>query len=194
MSVTIRLAAGALLTLGAVGPLAAADLASPDATYGEAGSRAGEFRLLDEIRGSVLGHDAFGDDTGIGIGAELLTSNIPINSGNVLVDAIFGPRVHLGGVAAIDAEPNYLYAGFTWTLPITDVFFVEGALSMSVNDGGDSGPVRCDWSFREQAAIGMALDENWRILAGIEHLSHAGLCGDANPGITSVSATVGYRF
>lgn len=194
MSVGIRAGAGALMMALVLTPASAADLLSPEAIAPDSGTTAGGFRLFDEVRASVLGHDAFGDDTGVGIGGELLTSNIPINSGNMLVDAIFGPRIHLGGVAAVDAEPNYVYTGFTWTVPLGETFFVEGALGVSLNDGGEDGPVRCDWSFRESAAIGMALDANWRILAGLEHLSHAGLCGDSNPGITSVSATVGYRF
>lgn len=192
MGTAIRLA-GALLLTGACSA-EAADLGPIDAPMPAAERTATAFRLFDEIRASVLAHDFVGGEDGVALGGEILTSEIPIATGNRLLDAVFGPRVHLGGVAAIDSDPNYVYAGFTWTVPVTEVFFLEGALSMSLNDGGDDGALRCDWSFREKAAVGMKLDANWRILAGVEHLSHAGLCGDANPGITSLSATVGYRF
>lgn len=179
------------LILAAVSTAEAADLGGPEAGQAD---RAGAFRLLDEIRGSVLAHDITGGEAGVGLGAEVLTSGIPVGSGNALIDAVFGPRVHLGGVAAIDTDPNYLYAGFTWTVPVGETFFLEASLGAAINDGGGDGALRCDWSFREKAAVGMALDANWRILAGVEHLSHGGLCGDANPGLTSVSASVGYRF
>ncbi|WP_181704559.1 acyloxyacyl hydrolase [Chthonobacter rhizosphaerae] len=186
---------GAVL-LALAGPAFAADLdpSHAAATPLAEAAPAEAFRLFDEVRARMLGTAVFEDDTGVGVGAEILSSGLPIDSGNSLVDFVFGPRLHAGVVAPVDSDPAYGYAGFTWTIPVTDALFLEASLGGALNTGGDNGPLGCVATFREAAAVGWSLDEHWRILAGIEHLSHADLCGDDNPGMTSVSASVGYRF
>lgn len=185
---TAVLLAGAALVAG--GGATAADLgAAPDVA-----APASSFRILDEIRARLLGTAIFEDDTSVGIGTEVLSSALPLDSGNSLIDFVFGPRLHAGLASPLGADPLYGYAGFTWTLPVTDSVFVEASLGGALNTGGDNGPLGCTATFREAAAVGWSLDEHWRILAGIEHLSHADLCGDDNPGLTTVSASVGYRF
>jgi len=35
---------------------------------------------------------------------------------------------------------------------------------------------------------------NIDVLASVEHISHAGLCGKTNPGLTDIGLKVGYKF
>lgn len=190
---TVAAATFLLAGLMAAGTARAADLDAPDvATDLAAPSNA--FRLLDEVRLRLLALDIGTDDTAVGAGAEVLTSALPLDSGNSLIDFVFGPRLHAGLAVPVGTDPAYGYAGLTWTLPVTDSVFLEASLGGALNTGGDDGPLGCAATFREAAAVGWSLDEHWRILAGIEHLSHADLCGDDNPGLTAVSASVGYRF
>lgn len=192
MSLALLVAASS--AMGATGLARAADVYAGDA-YAPAPKVEAAFRLLDEVRVGLLAVEPLdGDEHQFGVNGELLTSRLPVASGNRLVDFVFGPRLHVGASTTFGNAPEYGYAGFTWTVPVTDALFLEAALGGAVNTGGDDGALGCTWTFREAAAIGYEFDANWSVLVGIEHLSHADLCGDRNGGLTNVAAKVGYRF
>ena len=52
----------------------------------------------------------------------------------------------------------------------------------------------CRFDFRESGGFGYQFNEHWDLIANIEHISHASLCGHINPGLTQVGARVGYKF
>ena len=51
----------------------------------------------------------------------------------------------------------------------------------------------CSPLFREAAAVGFRLNEHWSVMATVEHMSNAGLCGD-NRGLTNFGGKLGYTF
>ena len=187
ISVAPLLLAGAAMAAD-LPPTAGYPVATPEFVAAE------PFRVFDEVRAGVLHVNTFEDDPQLGINGELLTSRIPVTSGNRLIDFVFGPRIHVGGTAALESGADYGYAGFTWTVPVTGGLFLEAALGGAINDQGSSGPLGCAFTFREAASVGYAFTDHWSLLVGIEHLSHADLCGDRNPGMTNIGAKVGYRF
>ena len=115
-------------------------------------------------------------------------------------DRFIRPRIHVGGDVSTAGETNQIYAGFSWTVNLTDQFFLEAGFGGSLNDGtrepdGGRGPfVGCNALFHEYVAAGVNLDKNWRIVAQAEHSSHANLCGDTNNGLTRGGVMIGYKF
>ncbi len=109
------------------------------------------------------------------------------------------PRVHVGADLSTAGETNQLYAGFTWTVDVSDLFFVEAGIGGSLNDGkleedGMPGPkLGSALLFHEYAALGLNLDRNWRVIANIEHSSNANLA-DPNDGLSRAGVLVGYKF
>ena len=113
------------------------------------------------------------------------------------------PRIHLGGSASLGGKTSYGYAGLTWTFGVTDRLFVEGSFGGAVHNGQtgvivDPGhnKLGCSPLFRESAALGFRLTQNWNVLATIDHMSNAGLCGHdhGNRGLTNFGGKLGYRF
>ncbi len=112
------------------------------------------------------------------------------------------PRIHVGGDIATANEADQIYAGFSWTTDINDLFFVEAGFGGSLNNG------RLDWPdvddgtpvvgshllFHEYAALGINIDKNWRVIAQIEHSSHAELADGANQGLSRAGVLIGYKF
>ena len=47
--------------------------------------------------------------------------------------------------------------------------------------------------FREAAALGFRITEHWSVMATVEHMSNAGLCGE-NRGLTNFGGKLGYTF
>jgi lipid A 3-O-deacylase len=155
------------------------------------------WRALDEIRGGIFayGVDDPPEGQSISINFEFLSSRLPVGD-----QAWYVPRLHLGATINTDDAPSHGYAGFTWTLDVTDWMFVEGSFGGGVHNGdtGSSAPpdesaLGCSVLFRESASVGFRFSENWSVMGTIEHLSNAGLC-DANRGITEAGARLGYRF
>lgn len=110
------------------------------------------------------------------------------------------PRVHVGADISTAGETNQAYAGFSWTFDLNERFFLEAGFGGSVNDGklrfdGGRGPyLGCHALFHEYMAAGVNVNDNWRVVAQVEHSSHAGLCGDWNSGLTRAGVLVGYKF
>jgi len=133
------------------------------------------------------------------INAELLFGR-PFNraAGDTLRDFFLNPRPHIGFTLSPDDGTNQLYAGFTWELRLTDRVFVEASFGGALHDGptgsNDPDSYGCALNFRESASIGVDLSERWRVMATIDHMSNAGLCGGQNQGLTNAGVRLGYRW
>lgn len=190
--------AGAVAAFAICGAAHAADLVAP-APSAEAyvAEPAYSWRVLDEVRGGIYAYGVDDPPEGLSpsINFELLTSRLPVGG-----QAWYVPRLHVGATINTDDSPSHGYAGFTWTVDVTDWMFVEASFGGGVHNGdtGSSAPpgesaLGCSVLFRESASLGFRIDENWSVMGTIEHLSNAGLC-DANRGITEAGARLGYRF
>lgn len=110
------------------------------------------------------------------------------------------PRPHIGGAVNLNSDTSHVNFGLTWTYDITSRFFVEASFGGAFHNGktgravpADRSALGCSPLFRESAGIGFRIDQNWSIIAQVEHLSNAGLCKQ-NRGLTNVGAQLGYRF
>lgn len=122
-------------------------------------------------------------------------------SDNVFLDALLRPRPHLGATVSADDGTNQLFGGVTWQFPLGSVLFVEASFGGTIHDGELNQPpgttelsLGCRVLFRESAGVGLNLGRNWRVVGFVDHSSHAGLCDDANAGITHAGGMLGYRF
>lgn len=110
------------------------------------------------------------------------------------------PRPHIGGALNFNSDTSHLHAGFTWTIDLTSRFFIEASFGGAIHNGetgrvipAGKNALGCSPLFRESAGIGFRIDQNWSVIASIEHLSNAGLCSQ-NRGLTNAGVQLGYRF
>ena len=114
------------------------------------------------------------------------------------LDHVLRPRVHVGAIVSTTGGANQAFAGFTWTANFTEKFFLDLSFGGSVTDASLDDPnkrpvVGCRLQFHEAAALGYNIDQNWRVMATIEHSSNADLC-DENDGLSYAGLAVGYKF
>lgn len=183
------------VSLPALALLSAILLAGPLANAGE---RVGlSHGFIDETRLGGLAHDLESnrDEDGVDINGEILLHRLGVRSADPL-DILLTPRPHIGVSINTSGDTSVAYAGLTWDLWFTDNLFIEASFGGAVHDGrtdDSSSSFGCTASFRESAALGVALSDHWRILATVSHMSNAGLC-DQNQGLTSAGVQVGYRW
>lgn len=109
-------------------------------------------------------------------------------------------RPHVGATVNLNGHESMAYAGLSWTVPLGDIFFVEGAFGAAVHNGqlhDAVDPMRslgCPVLFHEAVSVGANLTTNASIMVTAEHASHAGLCGDDNRGMTSLGVRLGFKF
>jgi lipid A 3-O-deacylase len=139
-------------------------------------------------------------EDGVFVSGEILFATPVPEFRNRFANALLRPRPHVGALASTEGGTSQIYAGLTWDLPITDRLFLEASFGGAVHNGEterrrvQTGPeLGCPVSFRESVGIGVNLTPNWRVLASVDHSSHAGLCG-VNDGLTHAGVSVGYRF
>ncbi|MGH6922454.1 MAG: acyloxyacyl hydrolase [Propylenella sp.] len=188
----------AALTIAFAGAAFASDAAAQQFS-----EREGLFGIFDEVRGGAVYPVQPNDDSGVTLSGQLYFKSFVPPMQNYWANALLRPRVHVGGNLATGDDPiNQVYAGLTWHFPIYNSFFFEGSFGGTWHDGpldspGDGLDLGCHWLFRESIALGMDVNDNWRVLASVDHSSHAGLCDDGragNSGITHAGVYVGYRF
>ncbi len=160
-----------------------------------------ENQIFDELRFGAVSSIAAGDNDEEGA---FITGMVLFDPWNR--DALDGwqriltPRIHVGGDIATSDEANQVFAGFSWTADLGDRFFLEGGFGGSVNDGdleedGTSGPkLGSHLLFHEYAAFGINIDANWRVIAEVEHSSHANIADGPNNGLSRAGVLVGYKF
>lgn len=190
----VRVAFGLVLAVAAVLS------AFSQATAQQFSNRPGLFGLFDEIRFGTVYPVQPSDDSGVTLSGQLYTVPLGGPSGNYWAATLLRPRIHIGGNIATGEDPiNQVYAGFTWQFPFLTRFFAEASFGGTWHDGPLSSPgngldLGCHWLFRESVGVGVALGEQWRVLASIDHSSHAQLCDGGNSGITHAGVYLGYRF
>ncbi|NKN36529.1 acyloxyacyl hydrolase [Agrobacterium sp. a22-2] len=165
------------------------------------GAEAADQKIFDEMRFGLVGSVADGDNAEDGVAAEFTVFFDPLgrDEASGLRESLMRPRVHLGAELGIAGSASQAFAGLSWTVDLTDRIFAEAGFGGLIHDGtlddNASGPgLGCRGLFREYAALGYNLDRNWRVMAQVEHASHANLCDDPNDGFTRAGMLVGYRF
>ena len=191
----LRLALTGLVASVAAGMASAADVGAPGADRFEG------FRFFDEMRLGVHAHNPTLDEgNSVDVSGEILTS--PINgakTGNALYDILFNPRLHVGVMGNTRGWTSYGYAGVTWRADFTEKLFGEVEFGGAVNNAiKDIRPNRitlgCPVTFHESVGLGYRMTQNVSVIFDVAHVSHANLCGDANPGLTNFGVKLGYRF
>lgn len=158
------------------------------------------FRLLDELRFGGFAHNPGQKERGtVDVSVEVLSSRLHSDTGNRLLDYFLSPRLNAGVMANTGGKTSYGYAGFVWTADLTEAIFLETGFGAAVNTGkkaptDDRAGLGCALTFRESLALGYRVSESVNLTVGVEHISHAQLCGKHNAGLTNVGARIGYRF
>lgn len=159
-------------------------------------------RFFSELRlgalASVDGRERVRED-GVFVDAQILLNPILPPLDNLVAELLLRPRPHAGVTVSTAGETNQVYAGLTWTFPVTSVLFLEASFGATLHDRPldedfeDGAKLGCHLLFRESVGIGLALGPRWNVIATVDHASHAGLCG-ANDGLTHAGTSLGYRF
>ncbi|WP_244474046.1 acyloxyacyl hydrolase [Rhizobium sp. Leaf321] len=155
-------------------------------------------QLFDDARFGVLTSlDSGRKENGVFLTGMLLTDPFGREQATG-VEKVLRPRLHVGGELSTTGETSQVYAGFSWTVPVTRNVFVEAGFGGALHDGnldsGDDPQLGCRALFHEYVAAGVKLLGNWQLLAQAGHSSHANLCDGPNDGLTRAGLTVGYRF
>ena len=157
------------------------------------------FPAIDEVRVGVLAHNAegSGNEDGIDINAEILFGRPFWRHHNRWIDGFFRPRPHIGASINTDDNTNQFYFGATWDIWLTNWLFIEASFGGAYHDGPlnvqGKASYGCELNFRESASVGVALNEQWRLLFMIDHMSNANLC-DRNRGLTNAGVRLGYKL
>lgn len=174
--------------LAGLAALAAAPAGAADIEQGVP-EDAAVIHLVDEIRAGLIFTDLAGDDAGAAGSLELFSAPLG-DEGTTVFSRLLAPRLGVGGV--IGDSISYAFAGLAWRFPLIGALELDLGAGAAINDGGlDLG---CRVTFREYAGLAYAATDHLKIAVGVEHLSHAGLCGDDNPGLTNAGLRIGYVF
>ena len=135
-------------------------------------------------------------------------------NGEIVVGSFFGraplgiwspliPRLHAGVNGNLSGRTSVVYAGFLWTVPVTNHFFVEAFLDGAAHNGSLTGDAThnelgCEAQFHVGASAGYRFNPQWSIMFTFDHLSNGsgiGLsnCG-RNKGLNNYGARIGYTF
>ena len=156
---------------------------------------------LSEIRFGGTTFWQRGDTTGEGglyvTGQVLFDSPVPAVRqavpGYPAAAAAASRREHLDGIGG----SSQFYAGVTWTVPLPLDRLSRSVVRRHVHDAAlENEPIAvgCRVLFRESIGLGLELGPHWRVIGGIDHSSHAKLCGNDNDGLTHIGGSIGYRF
>lgn len=169
--------------------------------------------LINEVRAGVLAHDvrfAGGREPGEDINAELLfASPFPQDWSAAMPDWlkwVVHPRPHIGGELNTAGATSDIYAGLTWTVPLSprvlsndDRVTLDLDFGPSVNNGHVNRTVRDRKALGSQALFRVAAEVGWQFTPQLavyllyEHYSNGDLA-TYNQSINSVGLRVGYRF
>jgi lipid A 3-O-deacylase len=173
------------------------------ATDGAYATNAGVYNpggIFDEVRAGATtfwqGGDN-GDEGGVYITGQVLFDPFVAPLDNRYLDVLLRPRPHLGGSLSTGGGSSQLFGGLTWTVPLPSIFFLEASFGGTIHDAPlENAPIAvgCRVLFRESVGLGVELGPHWRVVGGIDHSSHANLCGDDNDGLTHIGGSIGYRF
>jgi hypothetical protein len=196
------LAVAATLACLATLPARAADAPAPEAPAVSPYGNIEPFQFVQEVRLGVFGDDTVHREQDAPMATiQALTSPVVFyQSNNPLLQTIFAPRFEAGAMINTYGLTSYAFAGLNWRTPQWGPLFLEVGFGGAVNDATDNPhdmrhtDLGCPVTFRESAGIGWRITDRIDVVASIEHISHANLCSNQNPGITSAGLRVGYRF
>jgi hypothetical protein len=98
-------------------------------------------------------------------------------------------------MGSVEGHVSHAYTGVNWRMPIYDRLFTEVEFSGALNDSEKGN--RAGWAARlpsANPAVGVPDNPNIDIVGSIDHVSHPGLCGRTNPGLSSFGYRLGYAF
>jgi Lipid A 3-O-deacylase (PagL) len=156
------------------------------------------FWSIDEVRGGIFKQaiDDAPHEGGPAVNLEVLGGRFPGGYENIILDSFLTPRPHIGTTVAFGKTDEF-YAGFTWDVKLIQSFFFEATFGGTLHDGPlntlREASYGCTANFRESASLGYAVDNHWRIMGTIDHMSQAGLC-HPNRGLTNAGLRLGYHF
>lgn len=173
---------------------------SPVYSHADGLSEPSPLPLFNEIRFGVLAADldpGGGSDDTVAINAELLSPHFAGQYGDLILDALLNPRLHIGTTLTTDDGVNQAYAGLTWDYHLTDAVFLEtsfgGAVHNGETDDHNADSYGCTIQFRESLSVGVDLSERISLMATVDHMSNSGLCNE-NQGLTNAGVRLGYRW
>ncbi len=174
----------------------AADILAPPA------SDAQPWQFVDEVAGGVLAHDPMRTMEGGTYDATFEAFSTPIyygHTGMALVDDLIAPRLNAGAAINTGGKTSFGYAGLAWRFDLVGPTFLDSEFGMAVNDGCIDPEHGClavgsKVTFHEEIGLGYRVTDHVDIIATAEHISHAGLFGSHNAGISVFGLRVGYRF
>lgn len=160
--------------------------------------------LISELRLGFLWHDLDEKgrrvEDGYDLNAEILFARPQLDIDNRFVRFLLTPRPHLGGSFHTGGDTSQVYAGFSWDIYLFGPVFFEASLGGVVHTGQTTGisatrhSYGCRVMFRESLSLGVDVTPQMRVMAMVDHISHAGLCGSRNPGLTNAGVRLGYLF
>ena len=153
--------------------------------------------IFSEMRGGLLAHD-FGPfshrkEKGIDINAEVLFTSPDF------MDIIWLPRPTAGGSFNSSGDTSQGYLGLTWEWDFLEHAFLSFFWGGAVHNGGknpnvpDKKDLGCRVLFREGLDLGWRFSRNHALMAHLDHISNAKLCGE-NEGLESLGLRYGYQF
>lgn len=159
------------------------------------------FTLFQELRVGAFAHNpVHNEDAPVDLSLETISSPLGLaNFSNPYVNWFLNPRINFGAMINVEGKTSYAFGGFNWHLPLYGPVFFEGEFGGEVNDGvravtPDRVDLGCVATFRESGGFGVQISPKVDVILSVEHISHAGLCGKQNPGITDFGFRVGYKF
>jgi lipid A 3-O-deacylase len=157
-------------------------------------------QIFDELRFGVSASIQSGKTFESGLFPSVTAFFDPFDSEHAqsFTDHVLRPRVHAGAIVSTAGNASQIFAGFTWTIDLTDRFFLDlgfgGAFNnASLHDSSNGPDVGCHALFHESLAAGYNISETWRVLATIDHSSNANLCHD-NDGLSYAGLAIGHKF
>lgn len=166
---------------------------------------------IDQFRfGGTFHNPAFLEGDGnaekdqFGVTAEVLFNELNLDMRDApeddFINMLLTPRIHIGGTYnTADNGTSFIYAGWTYHYDFTDQIFAEASFGGAWNNGSKtSKPDRVGLgshtTFRESVSLGYKFSDEMDVVLQWEHLSHAGLAGDENRGLTNLSVKLGIDF
>jgi hypothetical protein len=196
-----RVAVFVAIALAVLGGARADDAAKPSSPPPQLWQ---DFTLVDEVTLGVLAHDPMRPAEGgtEDISIESFTSPI---FGHRPVDSIFAPllnpRLNVGAAINDAGKTSFVYAGPAWRIVVFGPVFVDAEFGMALNNGYTGVTpvpghllVGSHVTFHEEIGLGYRLTDHFDIIGTAEHISHAGLFGPKNAGVSDFGVRIGYRF
>tara|TARA_R110002095_G_scaffold26036_2_gene26513 strand:- start:2413 stop:2982 length:570 start_codon:yes stop_codon:yes gene_type:complete len=118
---------------------------------------------------------------------------------NAFFQAIFAPHPHIGASLNSSSGTSIAYAGLTWVIPFQQVWFIDLAWGVAVQNGNIHSETKKKKAYGARVlchtggSLGYVLVTNHTVSVKVDHVSNGGLSRQ-NPGFTDLGLRYGYRF